>query len=199
MTEKEIDDYFDFVDSKLEILNKRIDAYCLSINATRNELIKFHMEKAKLTNEILKTLNKDNFHDAVRSIQGNERFELGNCCHLYLCLKGQIKNKNLIETFKLYSLLISELESINNRRINEYEKSNSMRKYAKLRLANDPKQKALDEIKSHYEAAKHQFRRRGYTAKFVKEMAEIYPIIESQKTIENLVTALNKENELIPR
>ena len=67
------------------------------------------------------------------------------------------------------------------------------------RLANDPKQKALAEIKVAYESDKTQFKRRGFSAQFIREMHSKYPIIESQKTIENLVSALNKENEYIPR
>lgn len=82
-----------------------------------------------------------------------------------------------------------------------FSKSTSklMSNYAKIRLLNDPKQKALAEIEQHYQESKTQFKRRGYTAQFIREMHDKYPIIESQKTIENLVSALNKENELIPR
>lgn len=77
--------------------------------------------------------------------------------------------------------------------------SNLARDKAYKRLENDPKQQALDEIFQHYETNKHQFKRRGYTAQFVREMHDKYPIITSIKTIENLVTSLNKENEFIPR
>jgi|LNAP01.1.fsa_nt_gb hypothetical protein len=77
--------------------------------------------------------------------------------------------------------------------------SASAREKAYKRLANDPKQKALAEIEQHYEANKSQFKRYGYSAQFIREMHANYPIIESQKTIENLVSALNKENDAIPR
>lgn len=72
-------------------------------------------------------------------------------------------------------------------------------KGAITRLASCPKQLALKEIKVHYEANKHQFKRRGFTAQFIREMHDKYPEITAIKTIENLVAALNKDNELIPR
>lgn len=67
------------------------------------------------------------------------------------------------------------------------------------RIKRDPKQKALKEIKLHYESQKDQFKRRGYTAQFIREMHSKYPIITEQKTIASLVAKLNKANELIPR
>ena len=70
---------------------------------------------------------------------------------------------------------------------------------AMIQLENDPKQKALNEISKHYQADKSQFKRRGYSAQFVREMHGKYPVITSIKTIENLVAKLNKENSLIPR
>ena len=66
---------------------------------------------------------------------------------------------------------------------------------AKRGIESAPKQMALKEIKGHYEASKHQFKRRGYTAQFVKDMSIRYPVIESQKTIENLVAKLKKDNK----
>ena len=66
------------------------------------------------------------------------------------------------------------------------------------RLAKDPKQLALKEIAVHYETKKEQFKRRGYSAQFIREMHQKYPEITDIKTIERLVTKLNKSNELIP-
>jgi hypothetical protein len=54
------------------------------------------------------------------------------------------------------------------------------------------------EIIDCYESRKFNFKRRGYTAAFVREMHDKYPIITSIKTIEKLVTSLNKKNEQIP-
>lgn len=82
---------------------------------------------------------------------------------------------------------------------NDLNISNKAKLAALSKLKNDPKQKALAEIKNHYQANKCQFKRRGYSAQFIREMHDKYPIIESQKTIENLVSALNKQNEDIPR
>jgi hypothetical protein len=72
-------------------------------------------------------------------------------------------------------------------------------KAANARLANDPKQKALKEIEKAYETVKNQFKRRGYSAEFVREMHIKYPVITEQKTIANLVAKLNKVNQHIPR
>lgn len=70
---------------------------------------------------------------------------------------------------------------------------------ALARLAGDPKQKALKEIDILYSEQKSQFKRRGYTAKFVRDMHDKYPVIEDQKTIARRVAKLNKKNESIPR
>lgn len=71
--------------------------------------------------------------------------------------------------------------------------------YAKKWLEKDPKQKALKEIETEYEAAKSQFKRRGYSAQFAREMQIKYPVITDIKTIERKATKLNKENQFIPR
>lgn len=72
-----------------------------------------------------------------------------------------------------------------------FHAKNAVRK----KLKNDPKQKALKEIQLHYDSKKNHFKRRGYSAQFVKEMGAKYPIIESIKTIERLVAKLNKINK----
>lgn len=80
----------------------------------------------------------------------------------------------------------------------KFQRVSQARKAALTKLKNDPKQLALKEIKLHYHENKKQFKRRGYTAQFIREMHAKYPIIESQKTIENLVSVLNRENDDIP-
>jgi hypothetical protein len=71
-------------------------------------------------------------------------------------------------------------------------KSNAS-KAAKARLKNDPKQKVLDEIKLEFHKLEiERFKKYGFTAQFVKEMMDKYPIIENQKTVENLVAKLKK-------
>lgn len=57
----------------------------------------------------------------------------------------------------------------------------------------DPKQKVLQQIKSEFhQRPRIHFEKYGYGAHFVREMMEKYPIIESQKTIENLIRNLKK-------
>ena len=79
-----------------------------------------------------------------------------------------------------------------------FERKNRPKYLAYRRLAKDPKQLALKEIAVHYETKKEQFKRRGYSAQFIREMHQKYPEITDIKTIERLVTKLNKSNELIP-
>ena len=70
--------------------------------------------------------------------------------------------------------------------------SENARTAAKIRLENDGKQLALKEIEGHFKASTYPFDKRGYIAKFVREMGSKYPIIESYKTIEKLVAKLKK-------
>ena len=79
------------------------------------------------------------------------------------------------------------------------QRSNFAKKGVKARLANDPIQLAKTEIKEEYEKRNSYFKRRGYSAQFAREMMEKYPVITSIKTIEKLISELNKTNVLIPR
>lgn len=81
----------------------------------------------------------------------------------------------------------------------EIEVSHRATLMVNMKLENDPKQIALKEIENYYNENRNQFKRRGFSAQFIREMHSKYPIITEQKTIANLVTRLNKENELIPR
>lgn len=72
-------------------------------------------------------------------------------------------------------------------------RSNLGRKAVLAKLAKDPKQLALREIKAHFKESIYPFDKRGYRAKFCKEMAAKYPIIENIKTIENLFDLLRSE------
>lgn len=73
------------------------------------------------------------------------------------------------------------------------DRSVNARKAANARLASDPKQLALKEIEKEFNASKYPFNKRGYTAKFVKEMAEKYTVIKDSKSIANLVAKLKKQ------
>lgn len=81
----------------------------------------------------------------------------------------------------------------------KFEKSRIARQSSLTKLANDPVQIAKKEIEAHYQNSKSQFKRRGYSAQFIRDMHKQYPVITSIKTIESLVAKLNKDNELIPR
>lgn len=79
------------------------------------------------------------------------------------------------------------------------DKSEDMRRYAKIGIEKTPIFHAKRKIAEHYEANKTQFKRRGYSAQFIREMWEKYPEIQSIKTVEKLVSNLNKTNHEIPR
>lgn len=79
-----------------------------------------------------------------------------------------------------------------------HERKNRPKYLANKRLAKDPIQLAKKEIVKEYETVKSQFKRRGFSAQFVRDMKAKYLIIVDIKTIERLVAKLNKENELIP-
>ena len=78
-------------------------------------------------------------------------------------------------------------------------KSDEALEKAMAKLAKDPKQKALKEIEAHYQSVKNQFKRRGFSAQFIREMHTKYPEITAIKTIENLVSELNSKNADLPR
>ena len=99
---------------------------------------------------------------------------------------------------KYYQLSVFDLLLI-AQTISSNDASYTARLKAIKRLENDPIQKSLDEIEKEYASRKSQFKRRGFSAQFIREMHEKYPVITSIKTIEKLVSELNKENEYIPR
>lgn len=113
-----------------------------------------------------------------------------------------VKQKALSDEFKKQSDITSALreqakqdhiKSLNDQR------SNFAKKGVNARLANDPIQLAKTEIIEEYEKRNSQFKRRGYSAQFAREMLKKYPVITSIKTIDKLISKLNKINVLIPR
>jgi hypothetical protein len=73
------------------------------------------------------------------------------------------------------------------------DRSAIARKAANARLTNDPKHLAMKEIEKEFNASKYPFNKRGYTSKFVKEMAEKFTVIKDSKSIANLVARLKKQ------
>lgn len=67
------------------------------------------------------------------------------------------------------------------------------------RLAKDPIQLAKAQITREYNEQKSRFKRWGYSAEFARKMIDKYPVIKSIKTIEKLVSQLNKQNDVFPR
>lgn len=68
-----------------------------------------------------------------------------------------------------------------------------MAKYSvSIKLKNDPKQIALKEIENEFNNSLYPFHKRGYRAKFCKEMQEKHIEIKDIKTIERLFDRMRK-------
>ena len=87
-----------------------------------------------------------------------------------------------------------ELSSLDSFRFVESKIKERATKAGKAAHANSPKQKIKVEIKKEFEASRYPFEKRGYTTKFVNEMAIKHPEIENIKTIANWVAKLKKIN-----
>lgn len=186
MNNDELDDYLKFVDVEMKKIKRKIDMRCAGVTNESNAIddyveLVYTMENVSLA--------------AGFELAGSRNWKLGFAYLILMRLEYFVREKNLKKIFEQYGLLIELVTEFSKEEIYKLRKSKKMKEYALLRLANDPKQKALDEIKSQYEVVKHQFRRRGFSAQFVKNMAERYQIIESPKTIERLVAKLNKINK----
>ncbi|MFW5431255.1 MAG: hypothetical protein ACKE5M_04160 [Methylophilaceae bacterium] len=115
------------------------------------------------------------------------------------------KSKELLNTMMLYWGVYIEAKHIFYSRAyqskeeeNEFIKSMYGKLNAERRLKKDPVQLALKEIEKIYITKKAQFRRRGFSAQFIRDMADKYPVIKDLKTIGKLVSKLNKANDKIP-
>ena len=67
------------------------------------------------------------------------------------------------------------------------------KKGAAAMLLKNPKQKALKAIKADFHQSTYPFHKRGYKAKFAKEMLEKYPVIADIKSINRLVAELSED------
>ena len=114
---------------------------------------------------------------------------------------------NLVQLYKnvgqpAYEDKIKHINSLISRNsyLNQKVENHTLarRKGAEVMLANCPVQLAKKNIEEEYKIVKNQFKRRGYSAQFIREMKEKYTKITDIKTIERLVTKLNKLNEEIP-
>lgn len=83
---------------------------------------------------------------------------------------------------------------INNEENRKILSTNASRA-ARARYGKDKKQQQLKEIKDQFLKNKDKFRTRGYTAEFVREMANKYIEIQEAKTIANRVAMWKKENQ----
>ena len=76
--------------------------------------------------------------------------------------------------------------------------SERAKRAVRIKLAKDPIQKAKIEIERDYQLVKSRFKRRGYTAEFIREMHAKYPVIIDSDTIARLVSKLKASNDLLP-
>lgn len=75
------------------------------------------------------------------------------------------------------------------------EKNKDMSVYAKIKVAKDEKQKALNAIKGEFLKCSYPFHKHGYKTKFSKEMLIKYPLIEDNRSVMNLINKLLKEKK----
>ena len=85
-----------------------------------------------------------------------------------------------------------ELSSLDNFRFFQSKIKERASKAGKAAHANSPKQKIKEEVKQKFEYSSYPFHKHGYTTKFINEMHEQHPEIESIKTIEKWVADLKK-------
>lgn len=90
---------------------------------------------------------------------------------------------------------LKEITARHHKNIGMMEQKKSFAsKGGQARVANSPITKALKEIEQEYHKEAHKFKRHGYGAPFCRKMHDQYPVIEDIKTIQRLVTRLNKKN-----
>ena len=119
--------------------------------------------------------------------------------------KSEIKSQKIIEAYLSDSSTLDDIDLIiKDNPIDVYtlwfilnkkadlDASARGRQAVMVKLEKDIKQLALKEIKANFFMSTYPFDKRGYRAKFCKEMAAQYPVIDSIKTIENLFDTLTK-------
>ncbi len=143
-----------------------------------------------------KKLNKISSSKAIVQVD-DQFFSESALIHLFKIAKAK---DNLLDKMHRLKTAYMALGVFNNKQNGETVwQSKKMINAVNAKIAKDPKTKALKAIEEKYIERQSEFKRYGYSAQFKREMAENYPVITDIKTIERLITKLNKENKLIPR
>lgn len=166
----------------------------MSIDSTINDVVS---QLVKTATELSKGISKYNILE--KSIKIESIKELEACIEIFLEAKQSFFNDKdtgkFLVAFSMASMMYGE---IFGRVVHCMYLSNQKSEYSKKRLKNDPKQLAKTEIEKQYQESKTQFNRHGFSAQFCRDMHQKYPVITDIKTIERLVSKLNKVNDEIP-
>lgn len=113
---------------------------------------------------------------------------------------GEYMDNNEVPTNLAWAYVVQAERELSSLEIFRYVKlkiKERASKAGKAAHANSPvyakKQQIKKEVEQQFKDSSYPFDKRGYTAKFVKEMAERYPEIENIKTIEKWVAELKKK------
>lgn len=169
---------FEYINSKYtkEAFIERFTQYLLKINKAQNGDTDFKMDEDE--QYFAWYLHGEIFQEAVLDKNYGQLVDL-------------IKTFYILTSIKETRAGFSELK--------KFILSTNAKNAVDRKLEKDPKQIALRDIEAQYKVNKSQFKRRGYSAQFARDMQTQYPVITDIKTIEKLVAKLNKGNELIPR
>lgn len=149
-----------------------------------------------LLKEVLNTKDTLKLNELMKLMRSDASISSGALFFLEASIKGRTVESKL-NSMKYAMMFIGSVHSKDI--IKKEALIHLAKKAVDAKLLKDPKQIALKEIEQEYKVKKTKFKIYGFSAQFIRDMADKYPIINSQKTIEKLVARLNKENADIPR
>lgn len=145
-----------------------------NIQELNNDLINLAMKNDKCINEV-----KYAFNEMSKVYEQNKVTRIEQDVKI---------NQKVQDLYKVSTNIIEELPA--------KARSETARTAGRARAANDEKTKALDEIEKIALEKKEEFSRRGFQAKFIRDMLESYTLIEDEKSIEKRLKKLKNENSI---
>jgi hypothetical protein len=185
---------------KLNITAEQVRQEILDLD----DSLKASMDAGRLVSEIRKEYDKKSRELLISAAKSKNWDEIVDELSFFLFAGGMQDfavqklsgmTNQLIRLFNAAEIKISDLNATSDYMRSQYinVRSDFARNAALARVAKDPKQKALKEIETEFHKVSGQFKRRGYGAQFIREMADKHPIITDTKTISKLVARLKKE------
>ncbi len=194
----------EYIEAQLEITLKQnssteiVDHFNLVVN---HEKVLLNGVKNKISGDIVKSL--EHLGEVVISAPPSDHLIISRAS--LALLKKQVLDKkytgvlgSVFELMYIVNSIKKHGKSLNDESIIKSFKTQIAKENANKRLENDSIQLAKNQIEQEYWQQKDQFKRRGYSAQFKREMSEKYPEITDIKTIERLITKLNKKNDDYP-